>query len=310
MGIDTSYLHASMGSDIVGYLRDPDVIEVMLNPDGKIFVDTLSKGKYNSGKTMNPIDAHKIISIVADYMSLPLDRKNPILSGSIPETGERFQGQIPPIVKNPSFAIRKKATKIFTLEEYVSKETMTQNQMDKIIIAIKERRNILVVGGTSTGKTTLVNAIIKKMVEIDPLARFIILEDVEELQCAADDKKPMLTSEWVNMQGLVKDTMRERPDRIIVGEIRDHTALDLLKAWNSGHPGGICTIHADGAYEGLRKLEQFILEVAQNPLKDLIGGAVDLVIVIKKHGNKRYIDEIQEVKKYNNLEDRYILEAI
>ncbi len=287
-------INTALGKEILCYLKDDDVIEVMLNPDKKLWIDTLSEGRKNTGIEILESTSRKIINLVANSVETVVDKENPILSAELPGTGSRFQGMLPPTVINPSFTIRKKAIKIFTLEDYLERKTMTEQQYSAISKAVKERKNILVVGGTSTGKTTLCNAIINEMAKYDN--RIVILEDTQELQCSAEDVVFMRTTDNVTMRDLLKSTMRYRPDRIMVGEIRGGEALDLLKAWNSGHPGGICTIHANDCKGGLEKLEQYIQEVATSPQERLIASAVDIVVTIKKQGKRRYIDSIMELE--------------
>ena len=294
-------INTALGYELLEILKDDDVIEVMLNPDKKLWIDTLSQGRKDTGLTIEPTSSLRIINLVANAVETVVNKEDPILSAELPETGSRFQGMLPPTVTNPSFTIRKKAISIFTLEEYMEKETITPKQYTTICSAVKERKNILVVGGTSTGKTTLCNAIINEMSKYDN--RIIILEDTQELQCSAQDVVFMRKTKNTTMRDLLKSTMRFRPDRIMVGEIRGGEALDLLKAWNSGHPGGICTIHANDCKAGLEKLEQYIEEVAASSQQRLIASAVDVVITIKKDGTRRYVDSIMELRGYKGEYD-------
>lgn len=292
-------LKISLGKDLMEYFDDDDVTEILVNSDGKVWIDTFSKGMLDTGKVMDDQDSLNIGYLVANSVGSELNTKKPILSAVLPETGYRFQMEIPPIVKHPSFNIRKKAIKVFSLSDYVTSDIMTQKQYNVICEAVKERRNVLIVGGTSSGKTTLTNAVLKEIAKYKQ--RVVILEDTEELQCETPNKVNSLTSDYVTMRDLLKSTMRKTPDRIVVGEIRDGwTTLELLKAWNSGHPGGISTIHADDCIGGLEKLEQYSEEVSVNPQNKLIGKTVDLVIVIAKVGLKRKITEILEITGYKD----------
>lgn len=294
-------INTALGYELLEILKDDDVIEVMLNPDKKLWIDTLSQGRKDTGLTIEPTSSLRIINLVASAVETVVNKEHPILSAELPGTGNRFQGMLPPTVTNPSFTIRKKAISIFTLEDYMDRETITQKQYTTICGAVKERKNILVVGGTSTGKTTLCNAIINEMSKYDN--RIIILEDTQELQCSAQDAVFMRKTNNTTMRDLLKSTMRFRPDRIMVGEIRGGEALDLLKAWNSGHPGGICTIHANDCRGGLEKLEQYIEEVAASSQQRLIASAVDVVITIKKEDTRRYVDSIMELRGYKGEYD-------
>lgn len=237
--------------------------------------------------------------------------------------GCRFQGELPPIVRNPQFNIRKKATKIFTFEDYVSDGALDPFYRDYLEKAIKARKNILVVGGTGTGKTTFLNAVLEAIARISPDHRIISLEDLPELQCPADDYSPMFTMQDTgngysyNMTRLLADCMRRSPDRIVIGEVRDGAAYTMLKAWNTGHPGGACTVHANDAVSGLSRIKSLAQEDpdASNDLKELIGQAIDVVLSIVHatlaNGLEgRKIDRVIEVEGYDSVSDKYIFKDI
>lgn len=299
-------LEQSFGTEIMGFLNDKDVIEVYLNDDQNLWIDTLSEGRKKTGIRISYDDSLRINTLVAGAVGTEINMKNPLVTAELPIGGSRFQGEIPPTVKNPIFNIRKKAIKIFSLEEYVNNEVMTEKQYESICKAVKEKKNILVIGGTSSGKTTLCNAIINEMAKYQE--RMIIIEDTQELQCACDDRVFLRTSDTVTIRDLLKATLRMRPDRISIGEIRGGAALDLLKAWNSGHPGGICTIHADSPRAGLDQLEQYISEVSISPQQKMISRVAHVLVFIKREGLKRKIGSIAEVKGYKDGE--YILEEV
>lgn len=296
----------SLGEDILKLKNNPDVIEIMLNPDNKLWVDTLTKGMYFTGIEVNPEKSRTIINLVANSVGTTITEKRPKISAEIPGDGSRFEGILPPITKNPSFTIRKKALLVFTLDDYVKNNSMTERQKEILIKAVYERKNILVIGGTSSGKTTLTNAIINEMSCLNQ--RLLILEDTQEIQSKAENTVFFKTSDTVNMQDLLKSCMRYRPDRIIIGEIRSGEALDLLTAWNSGHPGGISTIHSDTPVGGLKQLEQYIQRVSVSKQQELIAMTVNYLVVIVKENNTRVVKEIKEVKGFEN--GKYILEDI
>lgn len=298
-------LNHSLGEEIVKYFSDNNVIEIMLNDDGKLWIDTFD-GTKDTGKIIDNQKALSVAYLLASHIGAEINRNSPHLGGELPGTGFRFQIEIPPIVQNVSFNIRKKAIRVFSLSDYLESGTITKRQKDIIEKAIENRKNILVVGGTGSGKTTLCNAILKEIAKYNN--RVVLIEDVQELQCETENKVRMKTSKNTTIRDLIKITMRKTPERIIVGEIRDGAALDLLKAWNSGHPGGISTIHADDCLGGLEKLEQYIQEVSANPQSKLIARAVDLVIVIAKVEGQRKITEIVTVDGYENGE--YILNEV
>ena len=289
-----SKITRELGREVMTALQDDTVIEVMLNTDGRLWCDRLGEGMSCIGEMSMP-NALALLDTIADGLGTVITKQSPILEGELPLDGSRFEGLIPPVVARPTFTIRKKALLIYTLDDYVQQGIMNAKQKAQIQEAITARRNILVVGGTGSGKTTLTNAIIAEMVALTPEDRLVIMEDTAEIQCKADNAVILRTSIDISMQQLLRATMRLRPDRIIVGEVRGAEALALLKSWNTGHPGGIATLHANSADSGLVRLEQLIAESGiQADMKALIDEAVDLVIFIEKQGGKRVIKEIKK----------------
>jgi len=203
---------------------------------------------------------------------------------------------LPPVVSAPCLTIRKRASRLIPLDDYVDQAALTPAHASRIRAAIRDRRNIVIAGGTGSGKTTLANAIIAEMVCLAPEDRLVILEDTAEIRCSAQNSVALHTSDSVDMARLLKSTMRLRPDRIIVGEVRDGAALTLLKAWNTGHPGGVTTIHANTAISALRRLEQLAAEVSQTPMQEVIGEAVDLVVSIGRTPEGRRVREVIHVE--------------
>jgi type IV secretion system protein TrbB len=266
-------------------LSERGLVELMLNADGTVWADRLGQVMSPVG-TMQPASAESFIGTVASTLRSTVTRDSPILECELPAyppfEGSRFEALVPPVVSAPVFTIRRKASAVFTLDEYERQGIMSAWQRSAIEAAVTRRQNILVVGGTGTGKTTLANAIIDQMVRAAPQHRLVIIEDTSELQCAADNAVSLRATDTVDMQRLLKATMRLRPDRIIVGEVRGGEALSLLKAWNTGHPGGICTVHANHARAGLQRLEQLIAEVSRAPMRALIAEAVNLIVSIVK----------------------------
>jgi type IV secretion system protein VirB11 len=293
-------LEDSLGKAIMSALSEQDVVEIMLNPDGQLFVERVGKGMEPSGE-MTPHDAQIIMGKVAHALGTEITSDRPIISGELPIGGHRFEGLLPPVVSKPSFTIRKKASLLIPLSKYVEDGVMTDGQSAVIRDAVAGRKNILVSGGTGTGKTTLTNAIIGEMVFVAPDHRLVILEDTAEIQCAAKNAVILHTSDTVDMQRLLKSTMRLRPDRIIVGEVRDGAALTLLKAWNTGHPGGIATVHSDNAFTALTRLEQLVAEVSQQPMSQVIAEAVDLIVSIERSPEKgRIVRDIVTVSGFRD----------
>lgn len=292
-------LERDMGPLLMAALNDAKTVELMLNADGKLWQERLGEGMNCIG-TLRAAQAEAIIKTVAGYHGKEITRANPMIEGELPLDGSRFAGQIPPIVPAPTFAIRKRAIAIFTLEDYVKTGVMTVTQFESLKVAIKNHRNILVIGGTGSGKTTLVNAIIYEMVLCYPSERICIIEDTGEIQCAAENFVQYHTSLDVPMTTLLKVILRMRPDRILVGEVRGAEALDLLDAWNTGHEGGAATLHANNAAAGLIRLKSLITRNAAAPsdIEALIGAVVHVVVHITRTPEGRRIQEIIEISGY------------
>ncbi|MCW8059253.1 P-type conjugative transfer ATPase TrbB [Agrobacterium tumefaciens] len=302
-------LRTALGTAIARLLEDPAVVEVMLNPDGRIWVDRLSQGLADTGETMTAADGERIIRLVAHHVGAEVHARAPRVSAELPETGERFEGLLPPVVAAPAFAIRKPAVAVFTLDDYVASGVMTADQAETLRAAVVARGNILVVGGTSTGKTTLTNALLAEVAK--GADRVVIIEDTCELQCTAPNLVSMRTKEGVaTLSDLVRSSLRLRPDRIPIGEVRGSEALDLLKAWGTGHPGGIGTIHAGSGIGALRRLEQLIQEAVVTVPRALIAETIDLVAVLAGRGSSRRLIELARVEGLGPDGDYRIAPAI
>jgi len=284
-------LRTALGEAAGDYLVDDEVIEIMLNPDGKLWVERLGKGREFTGYYMTPEDVERVIFIVASSVKTTCSKEVPLLSAELPGSGARFQGTLPPVVERPCFTIRKKALKIFSFEDYVEQGILTSAHLKTIRHSVINKKNILIVGGTGSGKTTLANAILNEIAATGD--RVVIIEDTKELQCSAKDSVSLRTREGlINMTDLIRATMRLRPDRIVIGEVRGGEALDLLKAWNTGHPGGCATVHADSAVRGLSRLEQLVAEAGVADSMQLIAEAVNLIIFIEKTATGRTVEEL------------------
>ncbi|MBZ8134107.1 P-type conjugative transfer ATPase TrbB [Afifella sp. IM 167] len=287
-------LRTALGPAIARFLEEPGIVEVMLNPDGRLWVDRLSEGLSDTGELVAPADGERIIRLVAHHVGAEVHAGSPRVSAELPETGERFEGLLPPVVAAPTFAIRKPAIAIFSLDDYVAAGIMDTGQANALRTAVAKRKNILVAGGTSTGKTTLTNALLAEVAK--SADRVVIIEDTRELQCAAPNLIAMRTKDGVaTLSDLVRSSLRLRPDRIPIGEVRGPEALDLLKAWGTGHPGGIGTIHAGTAIGALRRLEQLIQEAVVTVPRALIAETIDLVAVLSDRGSQRRLAELSAV---------------
>jgi type IV secretion system protein VirB11 len=301
-------LRTAFGPTIAAALADPSVIEVMVNPDGKLWIERAAIGRKFTGERLGAAEAERIIRLVAAHVRREVTDKSPIVSAELPETGERFEGVMPPVAAAPCFSVRKPADVLYRLGDYVSARIMSGVQAKALALAVTERKNILVVGGTSSGKTTLVNALLAEVAGLDE--RVIILEDTRELRCPAADCVALRTKPGVaSLADLVRSTLRLRPDRIVVGEVRGPEALDMLKAWNTGHPGGITTVHANSAHAGLYRLEQLVQEAVVTVPRELIVEAIDIVVFLAGRGPSRRVETILEVMSLD-AEAEYVLRPV
>jgi len=289
-------LRTALGSSINAWLNDASVIEVMLNPDGRLWIDRLGEGISDTGEHLSPSDGERIVRLVAHHVGVEVHANNPRVSAELPGTGERFEGLLPPVVAAPTFAIRKPAVAIFTLEDYIARGIMSACQAEALRCGVADRLNIMVAGGTGTGKTTLTNALLAEVAKTSD--RVVLIEDTRELQCAAPNLVAMRTVDGVaSLSDLVRSSLRLRPDRIPIGEVRGAEALDLLKAWGTGHPGGIGTIHAGSAIGTLRRMEQLIQEAVVTVPRALIAETINLIAVLVRDGTGRRLAELARVDR-------------
>ena len=301
-------LRTALGPWIVQTLSEPDVVEVMLNPDGRLWVDRLGSGQADTGMRLSPSDGERIVRLVAHHVGAEVHAGSPRVSAELPGTGERFEGLLPPVAAAPCFAIRKAAVAVFTLEDYANAGVMSGRQAAQLRTAVADRRNILVAGGTSTGKTTLANALLAEVAKSGD--RVVLIEDTRELQCLTPNLVSLRTKDGIaTLSDLVRSALRLRPDRIPIGEVRGAEALDLIKAWGTGHPGGIGTIHAGSAIGALRRLEQLIQETVPLPPRALIADTIDLVAVLAGRGGARRLIELAHVHPLSTTGDYQLAPA-
>jgi type IV secretion system protein VirB11 len=290
-------LRHALGQVVADALAAPDVVEVMANPDGGLWVDRVGVGRQQVGR-IEPAAAETVVRLLATHMGESVNGDHPSIAGTLPATGERFQGLLPPLVGAPSFTIRKRPSVIFTLDDYVSAGILCAAGAALIRSAVSDRKNILVAGGTGSGKTTFVNAILNEPAFRSE--RIVLLEDTRELQCASPDRVELLTKNTapsVTMTDLLRVTLRLRPDRIVIGEVRGGEALAMLKAWNTGHPGGVATVHANSAADALRRIEDLVAEASATIPRRSIATAINYVVFIERVGAApgRRVSGISEV---------------
>jgi type IV secretion system protein VirB11 len=249
-----------------------------------------------AGLTLAPSQVESLIGTVAASLGTVANGANPIIEGELPIAAIRFEGLLPPVARKPCCVMRKPAQVLYTLNDYVRDQILSEAHGDVLRSAVDQRRNIVIAGGTGSGKTTLAGALINEMVErSDPNERYVIIEDTLEIQCRAKNLAQLHTAEGADMTRLVRTTMRLRPDRIIIGEVRGAEALALLKAWNTGHPGGVTTIHANSGKAALTRLSSLVQEAGVPPQPELIAETINLVAFIVRTTNGRRVTELVEV---------------
>ena len=289
-------LRRELGPVVLEALDDPDITEVMLNPDGSLWVESQRDGMRDVGASMSGIQAENLIGTVASMLGTVVHAASPIVEGELPLDGNRFEGILPPVSTAPVFVILKRPGVVYTVEDYVTAGIMEPWQADGLRHAIRARQNLVIAGGTASGKTTLANALLQEMAALgDQTERFVILEDTRELRCNARNTVQLHTGDVADLTRLTRVTMRLRPDRIIVGEVRGAEALALLKAWNTGHPGGLTTIHANSARAALIRLETLIQEAGVPAQPRLVAEAVDLIVFIARTAEGRRVRELATV---------------
>jgi type IV secretion system protein VirB11 len=300
-------LRRELGPFIVAALENPDVLEICANSDGRIWIEETENRLYDTEEGITPENLTAALGTIAAMNGMEINESNSVLECSLPLDGSRIEGAVPPTSPGgPAMSIRKHASAVFPLSRYIEERRITQEAAEYLRGSIRDARNILVAGGTSSGKTTFVNALIRELLSIAPQDRLVIIEDTLEIQCATANKQNFVSSETVSMRKLLKTAMRFRPDRIIIGEVRGGEALDLLKSWNTGHPGGLATVHANSAPAALLRMEQLISEASVTPMSALIAEAVNVVVFMKESGRLgRRVTEIIEVAGYKEGEYGY-----
>jgi type IV secretion system protein TrbB len=292
-----SVLERALGATLADALLERNVVEVLINSDGRVWIDRIASGLEATQTIIPAPDREAAIRLLAHEAGEAVGPDRPLLATILPDSAARVQAVLPPLSSAPVIAIRKRPERIYTLDDYVSDKIATKAQIAFLRAAIAARRNIVIAGSTGSGKTTLLNAILAEPAYA--AERLVILEDTSELQVSGDNHVQLLTRRahpQVTLRELVQTALRLRPDRIIVGEVRDGAALDVLKAWNTGHPGGLLTLHANSASDALIRLEDLCLEAQSASSARLIASAVDFVVFISRTSAGRAVTEILNLR--------------
>lgn len=293
-----SLLRQYLGEVIIEALSSPDIEEIYVNPDMVVRLVSYSKGRLATDDTMREADVTQFLRAVATINDTEIGDGRPSLQAVLPRSfGKcRLQGFIPPLSEGPSIIIRKPPGRVIPLDEYVAQGILTTRGKELICQAVAEHKNIMVAGPTASGKTTLCNAIIDEIARQFPLERLLILEDTPELRCASNDHLRLRTTDTVTMRHLVKYSLRCTPNRIIIGEVRDGAAKDLLDAWITGHPGGCGTVHGEDCERALQRLSELAREGAGGvPQHQMVAQAVHYLILITGHGSHRKVADFVQI---------------
>jgi len=299
-----------LGPVIRGALEDDDVTEIYVNPqDREIRVDRRSRGRTSFPCTLDAARAEMFLNAAAAQVGQMIGPEAPFLQATLPEAvfrRSRLQGFLPPVTRGPAFAIRKRPAVVYTLDDYVAAGTLDVEYRRILAAAVEARENVLICGGTNSGKTTFANAVLREITALCPADRIVILEDTAELQCLAVDHIALTTPIGGKLAQLVKATLRASPDRIVVGEVRDESALDLLDAWATGHPGGVATVHASTPHGALLRLDRLAQRANVPSQATLIAEAVGLVVQMVGGGatgaGQRRVTEIARVVGFTSDE--------
>ena len=296
-------LKRQLGPQLLAAIADPKITDIIINEDGRVWFEAHGKGLFAAGFSLPESHRESLIGTVAAALGTVADVDHPIVEGELPIERIRFEGLMPPVVRRPCFAMRKPAQVLYTLDDYVRDRIMTEGQAELFRESIDRRENILIGGGTGSGKTTLAGALINEMVaRSDPNERYVIIEDTLEIQCRAQNAVQLHTADAADLGRLVRATMRLRPDRIIIGEVRGAEALALLKAWLTGHPGGVTTIHANSARTALTRLSSLVQEAGVPPQPELIVQTINVIAFIVRTAAGRRVTELVRVESYDPRE--------
>jgi P-type conjugative transfer ATPase TrbB len=296
-------LRRQLGPQLLAAISDVKVTDIIINEDGQVWLEAHGKGLFAAGFSLPESQRESLIGTVAATLGTIADADHPIVEGELPIERIRFEGLMPPVVRRPCFAMRKPAQVLYTLDDYIRDRVITEPQAEIFRDAIDRRENILIAGGTGSGKTTLAGALINEMVaRSDPNERYVIIEDTLEIRCRAQNLVQLHTAEAADLGRLVRTTMRLRPDRIIIGEVRGAEALALVKAWLTGHPGGVTTIHANSAKAALTRLSSLVQEAGVPPQPEIIAETIKLIAFIVRTPAGRRVTEMVRVEGYQSGE--------
>lgn len=293
------------------HFDDVEISDIMINGPDDVFIEKNGKTYKLKVKLAAP-NIRAAISLIAGLAEKEVGEKNKqrVLSARLP--GFRVEAMLPPVAVNgPSMCIRRHASRVFSINEYISKGVISQQYADLLKQAILNKENFLIVGGTGSGKTTMMNTALSMVPAED---RLFVIETVHELQIVSPNKVLVECDDehGITPRKAVRTAMRYAPKRVIVGELRGPEAYDWMDAANTGHPGSAATIHANSAARGLGRLENLLLManmgIPHEALKGAIAESVQWLFFIKRDGSTRKVTEVCRVHDYDRVKGEYVLE--
>ncbi len=293
-------------------ILDEDISEIMVNGDSRVFIERRGSLEEVRGVGMEEKTLQIAVKNIARRLGDEIGDERPLLDSRLPD-GSRVAAVFPPCsLGGTTLTIRKFAAKLFTTDELIRIGTLTPVVVNRLEDAIRARKNILISGGTSTGKTTMLNALASF---IDPEDRIVVIEDTAELKLEQpnlvrfESRREQPGSPAVSIRDLVKATLRHRPDRILLGEVRGAEAFDLLQALNTGHSGTLATIHANSALQSITRLASCVLQsdvqLPFHAIRSSIADSVHFLLHIERRQGKRVAAELVEVERYDPDRDRF-----
>ena len=292
---------SGIAPELARLLGDNEIVEISCNAGGEVYVERFGSDPVLSG-SMARATIDYFLRWCATHSDTAITPEQPVYSGRIPGTPHRIEGLIPPVVDSPAFSIRRHTDHIITLETYIPAP------QPRAILeqAIAERTNILIAGGTGSGKTTLLNACLDHLAQTQPQTRLLTIEDTPELRPPLKNLLCLHTSDTIGMDRLLVSSLRLAPDRIVVGEVREgRVLLTLVKAWNTGHPGGFVTLHANSAREIMPRLEALAMEVPGTDPAPALKAAAGLMIFVHRGRDRPVVQTILGRTENTELETLY-----
>ena len=301
---------------IADLILDPAISEVMVNGSGRVFVEREGRLEAVTGVSVREQNLRVAVRNLARALGDDISEEQPLLDSRLPD-GSRVAAALPPVsLGGTTLTIRKFQGRHFTADELVRIGTLTADQLHVVREAIEARDNILISGGTGTGKTTLLNALVAFLPAED---RLVLIEDTAELQLEAPNlvrfeaRRAQPDTPAVTIRDLVRATLRHRPDRILVGEVRGGEAFDLLQALNTGHSGTLSTIHANGAEQVLRRFTSCVLQSGVDlpylAIRHAVAACLQLLVHLERRRGRRVVTELVRIRGYHPASDRYELES-